>query len=225
MFSLLLAVGWTNDVSAQLLPEYEVRAEGVLDNIETKTDAPTVRSSVHSHSLKGQSPSMFRAPRRSSQAASPVVHTRSWYEDFSYTWYEGNTSHPANLTDIADNPDQMIYLTQYVYKTKELPGILFSDGQNREVAYPSIVGKGYTGLTGTSYVNNLITLTSSNVLINSIVVRNARTDGTIVSWTGGNLPSGWTSSKTLQSRSISSGWTSTTWYYMDGGGTITILPR
>lgn len=226
MFGLLLAVGWTNSASAQLLPEYEVaqlvEEGGNAQRVGIKAPVSPAFANAKAHkvepmTMKAQSSSMMKAPRRAQSATADAVHPRSWYANYQYTWYDANNvSHPANLTDTVTNPYQMIYLAASTYLTPAIPGILYSGGWNEDVAYPGIKG-GYN-IFGTQYNDIRIRLTSSNAATRYIKVCDAASEEILQDWSGGTLPSGWSSTSTLQS-TTSGGYT---WYYMNGGGSIYI---
>lgn len=225
-FGLLLAVGWTSDASAQLLPKYEVaqlvEEGGNAQRVGIKAPVSPAFANAKAHkvepmTMKAQSSSMMKAPRRAQSATADAVHPRSWYANYQYTWYDANNaSHPANLTDTVTNPYQMIYLAASTYVTPAIPGILYSGGWNEDVAYPGIKG-GYN-IFGTQYNDIRIRLTSSNAATRYIKVCDATSEETLQEWSGGTLPSGWSSTSTLQS-TTSGGYT---WYYMNGGGSIYI---
>lgn len=228
LFGLLLAVGWTNDASAQLLPEYQKASV-----IEERADAnksgekvsfpPSAILNGPSHDaepmhMNGRASSRMNAPRRADNTATAsAVHTRDWYSAYSYTWYDANNaSHTASLTDLVENPYQMYYLTAGTYITPAIPGILYSGGWDDDVAYPGI-GNGYN-IYGTRFNDIRVKLNGTNALIREITVYDAASSSAIASWTGGNLPNGWSSSKTLQTRTAGG----YTWYYMNDGGSISV---
>ena len=234
-FSLLLAVGWTNDASAQLLPKYEeaqlIEEGGNAQRAGIKAPVSPAFANAQAHkvepmTMKAQASSMMKAPRRvdSNTSTAPATHTRAWYSNYQYTWYDANNvSHTASLTDSVTNPYQLYYLTAATFVTPAIPGILYSDAWDWDVPYYScgykFTDKGYN-ISGTRYEDLRVRLQGTNALIQSIYVYNKRTDATLGYWTGGNLPTNWASSKPLQSRTVSS----STWYYMDGGGSI-IIPH
>lgn len=228
LFGLLLAVGWTNDASAQLLPEYQKASV-----IEERADAnksgekvsfpPSAILNGPSHDaepmhMNGGASSRMNAPRRADNTATAsAVHTRDWYSAYSYTWYDANNaSHTASLTDLVENPYQMYYLTAGTYLTPAIPGILYSGGWDDDVAYPGI-GNGYN-IYGTRFNDIRVKLNGTNALIREITVYDAASSSAIASWTGSNLPNGWSSSKTLQTRTAGG----YTWYYMNDGGSISV---
>ena len=234
LFGLLLAVGWTNGAQAQLLPEYQ--GQEMTDDTgyekspytqhggERATGAASFNNRLHGlapMTVSGQSTTSMNAPRRAESVTASAVHDRAWYANYRYTWYDAsNGSHTSYLTDIATDPYQMLYLAASTYVTPAIPGILHSDGHGSDVPYPGIP-YGY-GITGTNYVDQMIRLSSSNALIRTIAVYNASNDVLLGEWTGGSLPTGWTSSTTLQSTTVPGSGSDYTWYYMNGGGTISI---
>lgn len=212
LFSLLLAVGWTIDTQAQLRPEYEV-AEAMNEMADGQE--------MGKLSMKGQSSPKMRAPLRAGTYTStaPAVHVRSWYENISYTWYDANNeAHPAKLTDVVDDSYQMYYLLRTTYMNHEIPGILHTDAWNEDHRYPGI-GHGYD-IWGTRYNDIRIKIDGPGAWIRRIDIFDAATETAFASWTGSSatLPTGWTSSPALSRTSSGS----TYWYYLDGGGIITI---
>ena len=212
LFGLLLAVGWTNAAQAQLRPEYDV-AEALNEMAEGQE--------MGKLSMKGQSSPMMRAPLRAGSYTStaPVTHVRSWYEnpDLDYTWYDANNRpHTAKLTDVVDNSYQMYYLLKSTYMNPQIPGILHTDAWNEDNRYPGIAG-GYD-IYGTQYNDIRIKFDGPNAWVRRIDVVDAATETDITSWTGGALPNGWSSTPSLSSTTSGS----YTWYYMNGGGFITI---
>ena len=115
-FSLLLAVGWTSDASAQRLPERK------LQNFKFEAPRPATAAGQPS-----------RAQSRATVTAN-VVHDRAFYEGFTYTW-SGGTS---KITDVADKPDQMANLIKYIYTEPGIPGILYSAAHGEDHPYPNI---------------------------------------------------------------------------------------
>lgn len=226
LFGLLLAVGWTNDASAQLLPKYEnaqlIEEGGNAQRAVKKAPISPAFANARVHkvepmTLTGQSSSQMRAPRRAESPVANATHVYSWYSNYHYTWYDENdNSHSASLTDTVTNPFQMYYLTASTYITPAIPGILYSGGWGEDNAYPGILN-GYN-LLGTQYNDIRIKFTGSNAATRYIKVCDAATTETIQDWSGGSLPSGWSSTSTLQS-TYSGNYT---WYYMNGGGSIYI---
>ena len=218
LFSLLLAVGWTNDALAQLRPEYE--AAQAIDEVDEGRDVGITPK-------KGQRPITMRAPLRTDgyTSTAPATHVRSWYEnsDFDYTWYDANKQpHRAKLTDKADNTYQMYYLTAAIYKNPDIPGIRFSDAL-WDIPYYTygyqFKDKGYNNIpTGTYYSDLCVKLTGTDALVQQVQVINAATSTTLATWSGGNLPNDWSSTSPLQSRTVDN----ETWYYMENGGRISI---
>ena len=118
-FSLLLAVGWTNDASAQLLPKYDeaqlVEEGGNAQRAGIKAPVSPAFANAQAHkvepmTMKAQASSMMKAPRRvdSNTSTAPATHTRAWYSNYQYTWYDANNvSHTASLTDEAQRVNRL----------------------------------------------------------------------------------------------------------------------
>ena len=213
-FGLLLAVGWTNDASAQL---------------KRDATAPTGQSSVVSHELdyavtpdgkQWSSSHRNKAPRRghSDVYANEVRYTKADYAAIPYTWYEGTTtsatSHTASLTDVVTDPYQMYWLLRSTYINTKIPGILYNDVFQEPTIYFGLK-RGWN--IGTSQPIT-ITLSDGYACVRAIEVLDTL-GNSLTSWSNSStLTYGWSSSGTLRSTTVGS----TTYYYIQGGGTITI---
>ena len=90
MFSLLLAVGWTNDASAQLKRGYELVPMGAPTKVVNATPGSTsamakfIPKMEEEHCVTVETGTatngMNRAPRRATIAAT-VTHPFSWYDN------------------------------------------------------------------------------------------------------------------------------------------------
>ena len=243
MFGLLLAVGWTNVAQAQLLPQ------GKANVFKAKFDfsapaSPAVQKQnpnpTEAVPLLGKSKRpMLGAPRRAAQfdEVSSVVHPKSWYEQWSYTYNDGTGQQTASFTAPATNPYQMMALTSLIYKESVFPGIKYSKPLNKDLEYPRI--QFGWNITGDHFPDITISTTASQLNIQSIKITN-ESGTTLVNWSAANnyyntnwvnLPDGWTAKHTSDNttvgttklrRGTTSGWTTYVYGYLAGGGEITI---
>ncbi len=143
LFGLLLAVGWTNDASAQKLPQGKPWYKNALFQRMTK---PTMTSNPKAQAVelsadaqvKGVDGQPSRAPMRASyNQTSPVTHVKSWYDGKSYTWYdaEGNSQGTASYTDAVTDSCQMFWFIRSLYADPTMPGIKYSEATNYDIAY------------------------------------------------------------------------------------------
>ena len=212
-FGLLLAVGWTNSVSAQL-----------------KLSAPVPPMTEQDVALTpdGQVYVPKKAPSRghSDVYANEVSMTKDDYSRISYTWYEGTTtsatSHSASLTDTVTDPYQMYWLLRSTYINTAIPGILWNDIWQEPTTYWGL----QRGWNIGSLQPITVTLSDSYAYICNIEVLDTL-GNTLTQWTGSSygtsLPTGWSKTGTFYQTSYSSG-SYGRYYYMSGGGTITINP-
>ena len=202
MFSLLLAVGWTSNASAQLKAEYsakgyvkshkslaskeskpvakqELQAPLSLMNMGTRSD---FRFQPKSESLDVSRAPMRRAPRRAENTiTADVTMTRAEYEAFTYDWVDGNgTPHNGvKITEPATNPYQIAYLLGSTYMNKEIPGLKYSAVFDMDNPYPNIE-------FGWDIPNN--------ARWSGLPIGPAASSTTTNTWSwtaGNNLPSGW----------------------------------
>ena len=199
MFSLLLAVGWTGNVSAQL------KADSKLQSL-TKF-APTERINDAGLASKFKAPN--RAPRRAQyDITADKTMTRAEYEAITYNWVDANgLPHPnTKLTEPASDPYQIAYLLGSTYMNKDIPGIKYSAFYDQDHPYPNIEfgwdipgNARWNGIpigpTQIKYDDITITIPSNNIDFNSILVQSNGTTVAGGSWTatanGANWPSGW----------------------------------
>ena len=167
MFSLLLAVGWTGNASAQLKADpgmaKRLTAAAVMNapldltkNQATSTPQTGMSSSLKKFpgiSQKGQSlkdvpmgyannskrQAANRAPRRADATAS-ATHVYSWYDAITYDWVDANGgSHPgAKITAPATDPYQIAYLLGTTYMNPVIPGLKYSEVTRTDNVYPNI---------------------------------------------------------------------------------------
>ena len=220
-FGLLLAVGWTNVAQAQL-------KRGVTGNDANAPQAAVMPEQDFAVTQDGKpwsSSLRKKAPRRghSDVRANEVNYTKAQYSTISYDWYEGTTTnathHTASLTDTVTDAYQMYWMLRDAYINTAVPGILWNDVFQEPTIYFGLQ-RGWNIGTPQPVV---ITLSDSYSCIRAIQVLDTL-GNTVTSWTAGsssaNLPSTWTASGTLRSSSDMN--SSYTYYYISGGGTITI---
>ena len=224
LFGLLLAVGWTSTAQAQLLPSNAVSNSSKYTSQAVQGAA--VEQDVEMASADYQPGGLRHAPRRAaSDYTTPIIHTKDWYSNFTYTWMDGTSQKRANLTDVVTNPDQMWYFLKYIYTTPEIPGPLYNKAYETANTYPTF-SYGWN-ITADYYNNIVLTFNNSYAYFRQIIIADFTSGTTLASWssTGSSvtaLPSGWSSSKTIQNTNLGS-WYSTDYAcYMNGGGTITI---
>ena len=231
MFCLLLAVGWTNDAQAQRLP-------GAKPLSTTFDFSAPSRLVTNNHQAvgtaieevpEGMSVNRLNAPRRSNNytVTADVTHTKAWYDQYYYTYYEGTTQKSAYFTDPATEPYQMMALLKLIYTEKIFPGIKYSEAKQKDVEYQSIL-HGWD-IIGTNYEPLTIKTKNYDTYIRYIAVRDTA-DNVIVSWTPSSngtsvnsLPTGWSCNATIKAYEYSGYYCA----YMgnaSSGGTITIDP-
>lgn len=230
MFSLLLAVGWTNDASAQALPgakaksttfDFSAPSRMVTHNHQSAATAVEEMPEGMSENTR------FRAPLRSNNytVTANVVHPKAWYDQYYFTYYDGNnTQQSANFTDPASDPYQIMALLKLIYTESLFPGIKYSEAKGKDVEYQTIL-HGWD-IIGNNYEPLTITTNNYDTYIRYIAVRDSA-DNVIVSWTpstdGTTLPSGWSCNANMRTYSYGD----YTGVYMGTsttGGTITINP-
>ena len=207
-FSLLLAVGWTNDASAQR--KRSVSQQSV--NAPSWEMTPVAeQEQVLIMPENGESP-LFRrnAPRRghSDVVANEVKYTKAQYAAIPYYWYDdtvaSGTRHTGHLTDTVTNAYQMYWMLRSAYMDTSVPGILYNDVFSEATQYYG-VGHGWNIGTATS-PEIRISLDDSYGYVMSITITDMR-GNTVDSWTctssnyssgSTNFPSTW--------RFSSSGW-------------------
>lgn len=205
MFGLLLAVGWTNDASAQLkrnVSENDAYAPLPAFVFTPEQDAERLDATEN----VGPSTQM-KAPSRghSDVNANEVSYTKDDYANIKYTWYEGTTTnataHPNTpLTEVvADNPYQMYWLLRSTYMNKNIPGILYNDVYHEATQY---YGVDHGWNIGTA-ISPEVTIEINNQygVISAITVQDPN-GNTIESWEASQyngysaLPSSWRYSTT-----------------------------
>lgn len=202
MFSLLLAVGWTGNASAQLKAEYsakeyvkshkslvsnvskpvakqELQAPLPLMNMGTRSD---FRFKSKSETLDVSRAPMRRAPRRAENTiTADVTMTRAEYEAFTYDWVDGNgTPHNGvKITEPATDPYQIAYLLGTTYMNPSIPGLKYSAVYDMDNPYRNIEF-GWDIPGNDRWPSEFVGPAASSTTTNTW------------SWTAGNnLPSGW----------------------------------
>ena len=228
LFGLLLAVGWTSDAQAQLLPGAKVKSTTFDFSAPSKmavnnpSDAKVVEEMPEDMPVARR----MNAPLRSNNytVTANVVHPKSWYDQWYFNYYDGTTTQSAMFTDPATNAYQMMALLKLIYTDKDFPGIKYSEAKAKDVEYQTIL-HGWD-IIGNNYEPFTITTNNYDTYIRYIAVRDSA-DNVIVSWTpssdGTTLPSGWSCDATIRTYSYS-GYTGAYLGTSTTGGTITINP-
>ena len=137
LFSLLLAVGWTSDASAQKLPQGKPWYQSAFFQKMTKptmTDgskAQPFELSDNQTALEEGTNGKRNAPRRANYTSTAAVtHVKSWYDAKHYTWYDADDNQQtASYTDAVTDAHQMFWFIRNLYTDKTMPGIKFSIAQ------------------------------------------------------------------------------------------------
>ena len=194
MFSLLLAVGWTSDATAQVKAP-----ESMPLQLSKKMVEKTPRQATNGHRAN--------APRRA-DVTEDVPHVASWYAGFKYTWTDDAGTHESNITEPATKPEQMRALAAYIYETKEIPGSQYSEPMGANIPYEG-VDFGY--YISSDVTEDIVISMTPYVRISSITITDAN-DDPITSLTPGQTKSGWTVSNSV-SRNGTSYWYIDPYYY------------
>lgn len=137
LFGLLLAVGWTNDASAQKLPQGKPWYQSPFFQRMTKptmTDgskAQPFELSDNQTALEEGTNGKRNAPRRANYTSTAAVtHVKSWYDAKHYTWYDADdNAQTASYTDPVTDAHQMFWFIRNLYTDQTMPGIKFSIAQ------------------------------------------------------------------------------------------------
>lgn len=167
-FGLLLAVGWTNDASAQLLAKYktdashkstmysmkrEIGHSGV--NKGLSMDVANLKSSLASKEVASLRPEVngttfnamnqeqqqFRAPLRSNDFSTTepgATHIKSWYEQQLPNPYVTWNGGSQLITEPFTDVDGMMALVKRVYTDKNIPGAKYTATLHRDIPYQTI---------------------------------------------------------------------------------------
>ena len=158
LFGLLLAVGWTNDASAQKLPDRTLAEEFTafdhslqneylpdVDAVEGLVD-PSHSAMVVKKAKKSTAGNRLNAPMRAGQELEMKSLTLAEAEALTYTWTDAsNQQHTSNAAEVAKDPNQMYELLKFVYTDKRFPGAYYSaytkdDQRERKVYYGAVDG-------------------------------------------------------------------------------------
>lgn len=185
LFSLLLAVGWTNGAQAQ---NKEMRVPKV--NVTTAPDesygvATPVPDQQQSIVLRANAPKRTQDYDLNASA----VHPKSWYENQSpVTW----GSNSALLTDTYTDAEGMMALLKRIYTDPNIPGAKWSAPRNCDLPYQTIQ-HGWN-IIGTNYNDAaVIEVNSSQLYISKIEILNG--NGTVIrecTPSNTSFPSTWT---------------------------------
>ena len=219
MFSLLIAVGWTNDASAQKLtqdkPWYQsaffqkmtqptMTVESKAQPVEFSTDGKVADA-------EGTNGKMSKAPMRANYTqTAPATHIKSWYDGKHYTWYDGNGSaQTASYTDVVTDTCQMYWFIRNLYTDQTMPGIKYTYAQDYDLAYEGC-DFGYW-ISGDITQDITISMTS-NCYITYIALYDYAGENPFTYYDvddGSNPPSGWSmpnQSSMTRTRDNSTGW-------------------
>lgn len=246
--SLLLAVGWTNTASAQLLTKQTVTTpkvhasvfgKGVSNKVPFKNKAimelvdEQVQAATHGSIIELPIPipgdgSMLRAPRRATyNETADKTLTYAEYEQFTYNWIDSNgASHTAKLTDPVTDPYQMPYLVGSTYINPEIPGIKYTEVYQIDHPYFNIErgydiptnSRWYIGSGNSNPVGN-ITIAMDNGNLSFQTIKVKSGNTVLTEW---SYASNGTSLPASWSTTKTFTAESTSSCYMSGGGTITI---
>ena len=142
-FGLLLAVGWTNDASAQLLAKYKTDAsqKSMMSSSKEAKGHPGVYKDFSRDVEKFRSMNQgqqFRAPSLRTQnytVTAKTVYPKSWYQALPNVTWDGGSQ---NITEPFTTVDGMMALVERVYRDTEIPGAKFSEALNRDIPYQTI---------------------------------------------------------------------------------------
>ena len=197
MFTLLLAVGWTVDASAQRLPAEGQAKQLTKSAMAFASNEKSFKDVVDLSQFNGNSTPRVRAPKRTAndpRAKATATHVYSWYASKTYDWVDGNgTAHRnVSITEPASNPYQIAHLLGSVYMNKEIPGTKYSSVWDVDVPYTN-VGYGWDiphnnrwnldATAGTHYNDLQIGLPNAYTMINSVTVYN-QNNTPLASWNG-----------------------------------------
>ncbi len=160
-FGLLLAVGWTNDASAQLLPNaghYSAESATPRHGFATKQ----IQKGSGNDALAQQLSLNSRAPKQTQNydLNASATHTKAWFEALDpVTWDGGSQS----ITEPFTTAKGMIALVKRVYMDKDIPGAKYNAPRNCDIPYQTIQ-HGWD-IIGTNYLDPAYIYTNSNSLV------------------------------------------------------------
>ena len=226
LFGLLLAVGWTNDASAQKLPQGKPWYQSPFFQRMTKPTMMNDSQGPRSESLDNETPlseviggQPSRAPKRANYTwTANVTHVKSWYDAKSYNWYDAdyNLQGSASFTDAVTDSCQMFWFIRSLYANPEIPGIKYSEARDYDLAYE---GADYGYFLSGDVTQDIRIVMTAQCYINAIYVYSW--SGTLITSynasSGSNLPTGWSMPSTgVMSRSseyVNTGSGYEQWYY------------
>ncbi len=193
LFSLLLAVGWTN-VSAQLLPT-------------TKSFLPQMDFTGTSGISISQGDTKVNAPMRESAEDRPMVSlTEDQAKALKYHWNCNGKDSISNAAQVAYDPEQIYELLKFVYTNPAFPGpytnaystsgyredTVYYGGVERGWDIPFKAGSGHFEIGG----DIIIGLPNGNcTYLSNISVYNDDNNNLLAQWTasndGNNFSPGW----------------------------------
>ncbi len=200
LFGLLLAVGWTNDASAQKLRQEKPWYPSAFYQRMTLPTMTNDSQGPRSESLDNETPLSegidgmpSRAPRRANYTwTANVTHVKSWYDAKNYNWYDedGNFKGTASFTDAVTDSCQMFWFIRSLYENPEIPGIKYSEARDIDLTYDG-ADYGYwlsgdldqdirIAMNGGCYIAAIYVYSWSGTLITSYEANSGET-----------LPSGW----------------------------------
>ena len=165
LFSLLLAVGWTGNASAQALPQSLSKKAAVMALMPKSDQVNNTENNV------------MRAPMKAPvREVSDVVKPKSYYQQFKYTWTDEDTHETftnVDPTEPASNPYQIYELLRFVYGNPNFPGPTYNAylptlEREDEVTYNAITRGGWNitvGSGGASATTHDITITASSYYV------------------------------------------------------------
>jgi len=229
LFGLLLAVGWTNDASAQKLnlgkPWYQsaffqrmTKPTMTVNSKVQATELTTDKQAAVTEGIIGQpsTGNMSKAPKRASyNQTAPVTHIKSWYDGKHYNWYdaEGHLQGSPSYTEAVTDTCQMFWFIRSLYADPEMPGIKYSEQGDFDLAYDGC-DFGYW-LSGDITQDITIAMTSY-CYITAIYVYSWNGDS-ITSYdadNGATLPTGWSMPNSdYMTRTYEQVAANTYWYY------------
>ena len=212
-FGLLLAVGWTNVASAQKIADIsELKVQPAPQQLNLSTAEQDVVIANGDYQRGG---ALYAPQRAANNYTTPVVHPRSWYENYNYTWIDGNTQKWANLTDVVTDANQMWYLLRYVYNTDSIPGPHYNKAYETTQTYPRFY---YGWETGSMPTNITITLSNGYAYVFLVAFYDASGNTELLSLTPEDLNNNYGCSLSTYT------YNNNTYpvAYKNGGGTITI---
>ena len=224
LFGLLLAVGWTNDASAQKLAK--PTSESLRHTVALQKK---VETNLNSFALDANGP--MRAPLRTPNTiTADEVRTGEWWSTKTYTWYNtypaSGAGQTASFTEPATDPVQMMYMVKEIYTNPLYPGIQYDEVYQDLTEYPGI---GYGWNIEEVFGDFVITFNNSYAYFSGVTIQDYSSSETFESWssstsssTVGTLPSWLTASKTIQKTNLGSWYSSNYGCYMQNGGTLTI---